>query len=1103
MFMGTVAKAAWTEPVIVGEVPTPGTNYYIMNTEAKQFLNAAKVWFSWSTSAGLDANGTTFQLVANGEGAFNFQNTGSHNGKYVFISGNGADANGEMHVDGASPTAFVLVPSNGNAYKIANVDETLGYWGWPGAQANWPNAVNCYLQEGAIEWVFVTPEEKEAFSPKMAAYLAAQELEAVIAEASALGIDVAEEQAVYDNEESTAEELKASIEPLKIKIINKKAEAATYDNPVDMSARIINATFDVIGDFHGWSGSSFGADGSKDKCAERYQIVYDTWQEITDMPVGVYKVNADGFYRAGGAADGFIAEKNQNNYNSVVYGANMVEGEQADFASANIMHIAHGIPAGNPDNLGGVEVTFEGESYKVPNSMVDFVNYNNKGYYKTNEVLFPVSEGTLRIGSKSFSATGWTILDNFGLTYYGNGADAWAALTEDFKKNAALSENALVTVSLKEKYNGELAALNATNYEEYSAAAKAISEARVEIDENTAAWNAYIAEGNKAKLLIADPKYADIAKDLADYLAFDYSWNTTPGDQDYLSLSTEEVKAETEKLTALYNEAKALTPVGTDVTGMLTNPDFAQGWTGWEHKGTGGNVAANAAAHCAEAWNAADFDIHQDINDAPVGVYEISVQGFYRYGRGDNAWNAYYNADGTPQAEPIEYIKNTPARIYANDNTTAMANVFDFKVAKDDNIYTGDFYTDPNGEYVYPNNMTDAGKAFDLGAYKVSTYGLVAKKGDPLRVGIKGNSTQLGDSWAIFTRFKMVFQGFKADIIQPALDTELTNIDMSKPMGANVIEKATAAVANGSEALATGDGKTMFDALAEILAVKEEVSTSIALFETLAAKMEELAEAMNTFDSPLIEEAGELYGTIQAGIDEQTLTDEGAAQAMNDIDEMIGKLQLPEGIVDATDENPFDCTELIINNGFELGDLTGWTVAANTVDTGAKNNVDPYTTEGIVGDYLLNTWSSSAPEGGFFVKQTIGYLPAGTYTLSVLCATDNDNKITVFGNDSEYEFVATDGGGIFNTVELTFKMENAGKLELGTKSGTWYKNDEFTLMYYGAESTKELGGKTTGIVEAASDAAAKYVKVAKFFKNGKFYIVKDGKVYSVAGAQVK
>lgn len=70
---------------------------------------------------------------------------------------------------------------------------------------------------------------------------------------------------------------------------------------------------------------------------------------------------------------------------------------------------------------------------------------------------------------------------------------------------------------------------------------------------------------------------------------------------------------------------------GTDVTEKyLVNADFEakNGWTSQHASGGNVNYGGNSKNHCFEAYNNSNFDVYQEVSDAPVGVYTISVAGF-------------------------------------------------------------------------------------------------------------------------------------------------------------------------------------------------------------------------------------------------------------------------------------------------------------------------------------------------------------------------------------------------------------------------------------------------------------------------------------------
>ena len=280
-----------------------------------------------------------------------------------------------------------------------------------------------------------------------------------------------------------------------------------------------------------------------------------------------------------------------------------------------------------------------------------------------------------------------------------------------------------------------------------------------------------------------------------------------------------------------------------DVTLALINPDFENGETGWTVTATAGSGANGRAGNvrpggsssnqCYEAWNNSAFDIYQTIPEMPVGVYEIEVQGFYRYGRGDVAWNAYLSQN-------VDYVKpeGVPVYVYLNNNATNFVNVF----GDEKQITTESFYSSGSTDYssqakngttyYFPNGMASAAIAFSDGMYKQSAYGLIANEGDNFRIGVKGNSSQLGDSWVIWDNFKLYYRGFKAEVVQPILETAMADLNQYATLLMGKTEYATLskAMTDAQTAIENQDGEAMFAALNDLYNVKEAVIASKDLF---------------------------------------------------------------------------------------------------------------------------------------------------------------------------------------------------------------------------------------------------------------------------------
>jgi len=315
-----------------------------------------------------------------------------------------------------------------------------------------------------------------------------------------------------------------------------------------------------------------------------------------------------------------------------------------------------------------------------------------------------------------------------------------------------------------------------------------------------------------------------------------------------------------------------------DVTSLLNNPEYENGTNGWTvQRANGGNVAVAGLPtnKCFEAWNNSSFDIYQIIEGAPVGVYEIEVQGFYRYLRDNAAWNAY-------KAQNVDYVKpqGVPVYVYLNNNATPFKNIYSEPVVKG-SLYTTDaslLYPgnlppceDDLGNW-YPNEMYNSALAFDAGMYKQSAFGLIANEGDDFRIGVKGNSSQGGDSWCIWDNFKLYYRGFKAEVVQPVLETAIADLQQysSMLMGKTEYASLSKAFADADAAIEAQDGEAMFQALNSLYNVKESVVASKDLFleKEVPAEVQTLSECITAnkdkkFYKQLLTNANTLLAGIQ------------------------------------------------------------------------------------------------------------------------------------------------------------------------------------------------------------------------------------------------
>ena len=153
-----------------------------------------------------------------------------------------------------------------------------------------------------------------------------------------------------------------------------------------------------------------------------------------------------------------------------------------------------------------------------------------------------------------------------------------------------------------------------------------------------------------------------------------------------------------------------------------------------------------------------------------------------------------------------------------------------------------------------------------------------------------------------------------------------------------------------------------------------------------------------------------------------------------------------------------DMSLMITNNSFEDGSAKGWTVQSAN-DTGVKSNADgTYTTSGVDGSYLFNTWSSAGDECGLLYQDVTG-LRNGYYRLNVLVTAWKDRGVNIIANKQHKGVVINEGEGKFVDLALDFLVTD-GTARIGVvgdyagefnyKKGAFFKADNFRLTYLGS-----------------------------------------------------
>ena len=567
------------------------------------------------------------------------------------------------------------------------------------------------------------------------------------------------------------EQLTQYMADLKVKL--EAAQNASIMPGDDITRKIVNPSFDT-GTSEGWTGN---VTVSKDyKNCEAYEKTFDLYQDITNIPDGVYELSVLAFQRVGTNEVASAAHDNgTENITAFVY-ANDLE---TPFTSP----YTYGMKAPSGGNPADYKYTLNGEEVYIPNSMKGMAaatTENPNAYTVTVPML--VEGGTLRIGVRAkkrpSNSHDWAIWDNFRLKYLGSKGDALGAVTTpliakadgllasnmnaDVRAQLETAKTALETDATVPGIHTLSAAIEAANtsIEAYKTLQAAIENAQTRYDENEASSTT-----------------SDVAKGLynaAKTTAENIYNNGTAADAEIPAA----IKALNEGVTKYVIHdviADASEAKPADITKVIANSDFAtMSSTGWDVKdGTmgfqsGNNVEAGEFFNCT-------FNLQQTLVGLPAGMYRLTTQAFYR-----NGSDASAKVDGSD--DQLKYDVNENAYLYFSDkeipteegkkvatelpeSKQAIKTITAHKIAEDDwnsvgLSAAGGLKKMDDGMYI-PDNMitaqaffkSDAGSAYDSEPLNFNYDG-----NSDFRIGLIKNVTVTND-WTIVKNFKLYYLG--------------------------------------------------------------------------------------------------------------------------------------------------------------------------------------------------------------------------------------------------------------------------------------------------------------------------------------------------------
>ena len=516
------------------------------------------------------------------------------------------------------------------------------------------------------------------------------------------------------------------------------------------------------------------------KNCEVYQGTFDIYQDITNIPDGVYELSVLAFQRV---AENGVASKAHDagteDITAFIY-ANDLETPFTSPYTYGMKEPSGGKPA-------DYEYILNGETVYIPNTMQGMAaatTENPNAYTVTVPML--VEGGTLRIGVRekrrpsniNNSWGDWAIWDNFRLKYVGSKGEALNAVTTpliakaagllDSKMNADVrtqleaAKTALETEATVPGIHTLSAAIEAANtsIEAYKPLKEAIDNAQTRYEENEAtsttsetAKGLYTAAVNTAQGIYDNGTAADAEIPAA-----------------IKALNEGVTKYVINDIIADASEAKP-----ADITKVIANSDFAtMSSTGWDVKDGTMGFQANNSVEAGEFFNTT-FNLQQTLVGLPAGMYRLTTQAFYR-----NGSDASAKVDGSD--DQLKYDVNENAYLYFSDKEIpteegkkvatelpetkqAIKTITAHKIAEDkwndvglsDN---GGLKKMDDGMYI-PDNMitaqaffkSDAGSAYDSEPLNFNYDG-----NSDFRIGLIKNVTVTND-WTIVKNFKLYYLG--------------------------------------------------------------------------------------------------------------------------------------------------------------------------------------------------------------------------------------------------------------------------------------------------------------------------------------------------------
>ena len=1060
MFMSASAWAVdppvEVEPAYTTEwvAPEDGGVYFLYNVGADQYLGAGNHWgthvvtatvsdeslatvYYWDAGIALSGGSADMnvcvgvlpvQLTKTEDGSFYIQHLGSNRADRYLTS-----EDGNSWIDGnlsRSAKFNIVAVEGGYTIQATNTAEAGTFFGAADpAPEEQPeegmevvrNVMNNLTEGQNIIWRFAPTNYVQCM-----AYEVRLQFYDKIVEAEEEGVSTTAAEAVYNNPNATADEIKAAINELTVAINKQKfatlLAGATDDDPIEATEYVLqNPTFDegVDGWFITVTGQNLG------------------WQNRTDTNpntgASINKFIEAWIPSPGVLGDGVVAQ--------TVYG--LPAGKYVLELDATACHDP---ASGDGTDIEGVYVFIQsGESEKrTPVKTIRLgvehfaVTYVHDG---SDELTFGLKvEGT---------NANWISADNFQIYYYGKTertlaqAELEQAIKEAENVDTNVPANADDLEALEKSIEEATTILNSNPDDETALAARdAVKAATDAFNASAKAYqefDVYFGTGGEFEGLLEQVLENEGWTELAD--AMD-KYNTELQTK-FISntLTTEEINESQDHVQQLildFIQGDNVKP-GDDLTLLLKNPGFENGLKGWTlDRGDAWTVFNGVDYHEVESWHQ-NFDLYQVIPNMPAGVYTISVQGFARLDDGlTETTIELYAGNSTASFPSISRVNGSGPDEYSEEILYDAASF-------------GDTPIDMDGQTVYvPNGMAGAqvyfgmdnpltGKPFYQREVKIN----LREDGD-LRIGVRSNSTH---EWVLWDNMKITYAGNTLELYYQMIEEA-----QEKMMAAVNAENAfvtKAATTKVNDLNGRVDKMEELETADQALALIAEIEAATKYIQAGAAKGTALQDAIDLYN-----ELSGVFSTSDSALPallsnaQQQKNDPATIESNEAVDDIIASFKKAWGTYvtfDAADEptEKYDATYAIFNYNYFH-------------PVKAENSSEGWTVENIGGAYAANFSELEAFNNDtIYIHQTIEGLKPGFYEVNLQgyyragysSAYNGEQGDSLKQIQHAYIYATTSLGEMTTPLRNAIDQSEIQEMTLGAGSETAVKNLEGTEMY--------------------------------------------------------